>query len=139
MLNTLKVGEISEACFLVALLKAGYNVLKPVSNTLRYDLVIEFNGKFKRVQCKTGRLRNGVITYNAASTILKGENQKTETRGYIGDADLFGVYCPGNGKSYLIPIEEVGTSSGSLRVEPSKNSQKKFIRIASNYEVVPLV
>src|SRR5258708_24323029 len=48
------IGEYSEVVIAERLLKAGYNVLTPYGDSLRYDLVIEdADGKFWRVQCKT--------------------------------------------------------------------------------------
>ncbi len=52
-MNTKQIGEITEACILAILLKAGYVVLTPFGDNQRYDLVIERDGVFQRVQCKS--------------------------------------------------------------------------------------
>ena len=58
--------------------------------------------------------------------------------GYEGVIDYYGVYCPDNGKVYLIPIAVVNTSSAFyLRIDPPKNNQQKRIRWAKDYEVKP--
>jgi hypothetical protein len=45
------------AGIVLALLKAGKAVLRPVSNGLRYDIVVDnLDATFTRVQCKTGQL-----------------------------------------------------------------------------------
>ena len=62
------VGERSEAVIFAELVKRGHRVLIPYGNNHRYDLVIDVGGRFLRAQCKTGRLRDGVIRFNTVST-----------------------------------------------------------------------
>ena len=62
------VGERSEAIILAELVKRGYRVLIPYGTNHRYDIVINVGGRFLRAQCKTGRLRDGVIRFATAST-----------------------------------------------------------------------
>ena len=53
--NNKTKGERSEAIIIAKLLEVGYGVLTPFGDNRRYDLVIEdADGKFWRVQCKTG-------------------------------------------------------------------------------------
>lgn len=62
-MNPKRVGERSEAFILLAFLRNDVPVLKPFGDSQRYDLVIEHDGRFKRVQCKTGRLVQGAIEF----------------------------------------------------------------------------
>lgn len=130
MKDTSSVGDVSTAAVLADLVKAGHAVLVPWGDRHRYDLVLERAGSFERVQVKTGRVRpHGVIEFNAYSNT--GRVQKS----YKGDAELFGVYCPDNGKTYLIPVEDVGDSLVSLRLVPPRNNQSKGVRPAEKYEI----
>jgi len=53
--HTDKTGDISEAAIITRLLQSGYVVLTPYGKNHRYDLLIEdADGKFWRIQCKTG-------------------------------------------------------------------------------------
>ena len=55
--DTTGTGDLTEFTVLLALLRKGYRVLRPVSSASRYDVVIDNGeGTFTRVQCKTGRL-----------------------------------------------------------------------------------
>lgn len=115
-------------------------VLIPFGENQRYDLLIDDAGDFVRVQCKTGRLRNGVVRFNACSfTYHHPNNQGTRPyrHHYRGAADLFGIYCRDTGKVYLVPVEEVGTREGCLRVAPAKNRQSKKVRWAKDFELRP--
>ena len=117
---------------------AGKVVLKPYGDNQRYDLVIEEEGVFKKVQCKTGRVKDGVILFEANSCSRYCKQQKEETgktydiRNYKEDAELFAVYCPELDKTYLVPTALCG---GSLRLEPTKNGQAKDIVWAKDYEI----
>lgn len=133
-------GEKSEAAITHAFVAADIPVLTPVfQQNLRFDMVIE-RDKLERVQCKTGKLSDGVITFATSSSSY----QYTTTHGvrygkknYEGQADLFAVYCPQNQKTYLVPVAEAPKTSCSLRVDPPKNSAKHKIRFAKNYELAP--
>jgi len=117
---------------MLELLKRGYSFLVPMGQNQRYDLVIDDRGDFTRVQCKTGRLRNGVILFPTCST--RSNRREVIRRGYDGEVDLFAGYCPQVGKVYL------GPACGSpqqmaLRVTATANGQEKGIRWASEHEL----
>ena len=124
-----EIGARSESMVLATLLRAGYQVLLPYG-VARYDLVIDDAGAFKRVQVKTGRIRNGTVVYNVASTPPGCGGQR---RYYTADeVDLFGVYCPQTDEVYLVPI---GDAKGVLRLDPPRNGQRTNIRMAADYKV----
>ena len=115
---------------MASLLEKGEVVLLPFGDNERYDLVIDEDGTFTRIQCKTGRLRNGVIVVKTCSYGRDGSTKKD----YIGSADKFGIYCPENDKTYLVPVSEVGSRGVYLRIDPPKNNQINNIRWAKDYE-----
>jgi PD-(D/E)XK endonuclease len=50
-MNTTAKGDVAEQAVILALLKAGKTILRPLSNGLRYDLVVDnLDGTFTRVQ-----------------------------------------------------------------------------------------
>lgn len=51
-LNPSIVGQITELKCQLFLVEQGFNVLIPMGNHQKYDLVIEHNGKFTRIQVK---------------------------------------------------------------------------------------
>lgn len=127
--NTKHVGDISNSKILTALLGLGYPVLTPFGDNQRYDLVFERDGKFFKVQSKTGRLSKGAIVF-AASNQAGGGGPR---RSYKGQIDYFGVYCPELRASFLVPAEDVGNQHGSLRVEYPRNNQLDGVRWAKDY------
>jgi hypothetical protein len=132
------VGDRTTAHVLVALLDVYKCVLVPFGDNQKYDLLVEREGAFTRVQCKTGRLRNGAIRFNTCSVDYhhpSNRGTKPYRHHYRGVADFFGVYCPDTGAVYLVPVDEVGLRIGYLRVDLSKNNQRKKVRWAKEYEV----
>jgi hypothetical protein len=124
-----------------ALVAAGKTVLTPLANVKRYDLVIEEQGVFSRVQCKTGRLFRGAVFFRThrlrAAKREAGWERKVTT--YVGDVDFFGVYCPDNDTVYLVPITVTSERNCSLRVAAAQNGQHKGIRWARDFLVKPLM
>jgi hypothetical protein len=60
---------------------------------------------------------------------------RTIRKGYKDEIDLFGVYCPGTEKVYLVPVEDVPCGEACLRLIPPRNHQKSKIRWAKDYEI----
>jgi hypothetical protein len=131
-LTTNDIGERAQGVILAEMMKYGYTVLIPFGEGRRYDMVIEKDAQFFRLQCKTGRYINGVIKFNACSSNWFNKTRKRYTR---EDIDYFAVYCEHTGKIYLVPVEDVGSTDGFLRVEPTVNNQTKGVRWARDYEV----
>lgn len=114
--------------------KAGKTVSIPFGDGCRYDLVVDEDGKLKKMQCKTGCLKNGVIRVLVSSPTRKTKDKGWGMKDYKGEVDVFGVYCPQNDKVYIVPADEVGKNAISLRVGDAKKLRKD-IRWAKDYEM----
>jgi hypothetical protein len=107
-------------------------VLLPFGTNQRYDLVLDIDGEFVRAQCKTGRLRNGVVLFSTRS--VRTNTQQTFFRKYTTrEVELFLVHCPETGEIYAVPVADAPAGYGYLRVDPTKNGQKEGIRWARDY------
>lgn len=126
------IGSASELIIQARLALLGKTTLTPHGDNQRYDLVIEENGVFKRIQCKTGNIRNGVIGFPTQSSTFHSNGLR---HSYIGQIEYFAVYCPQNDKCYLIPIKDVPKKGAILRIRSPRNNQKKKIRWAKDYEL----
>ena len=134
-MQTGEKGNLSEARILAAFVSAGYHVSVPFGSGHRYDFVVDDTTRLFRVQCKTGRIKNGVLLFNAYSKPGNG----TAKLSYRGMADLFAVLNPEDGKVYLVPVNEVGETDVSLRLVPTLNKQMQGVRWAKFYILKPLV
>ena len=121
---------------MVALRNLEYQLFVPFGENTRSDLIIDDGKELQRVQCKTGRLRNGSVVFSTASTYGHHPNPKVIRRTYAGDIDFFAVYCPDNERVYLVPIDDVPTRcQAMLRVTPARNGQWKNVRPAAVYDI----
>jgi hypothetical protein len=127
------VGLRTEAEILAELVRRGYAVLVPWGTNQRYDLVLDMGGKFLRAQCKTGRLRDGVIRFPTRSTRINSRGPIFRT--YAGEVEIFLVHCPETDRIYAVPVNDVPRTDGWLRVDPTENGQAKGIRWARDYEL----
>ena len=117
-----------------ALVRRGKRLLRPISSATRYDLVIDNDdGSFVRVQCKTGRLREGRVEFRLYS--VSGHN--TRTVRYTGQIDAYGVYCPQTEGIYLVPVTAISTCGAiaTLRVTAARNGQTRGVRHAAEYAI----
>lgn len=135
-MNSSTKGSITQAAVLFRLLAKGWNVLTPMGDALRYDIAIERDGKFFRVQCKTARVLNGCVNFNTCSINLYGGGRELggKRQDYRGQAEYFGVYCAEINKAYLVPVSDVGKSTCSLRIQ-RKEKPHKLIKYADEYEI----
>ena len=131
--NSKSIGDITQSHVMAALLKRGNKVLMPFGDNCRYDLVIEEEGRFTRIQCKTGKISCGAIVFAVASSQYHRGGKR---QNYRGQVDAFGVFCPDNEKVYVVPIDDLPLiREAKLRLTPARNSQVKGIRWAANYEI----
>ena len=134
--DTNSIGNISESAIITRLLQLGYVVLTPYGGNQRYDLMIEdTDANIWRIQCKSAWIdENGtVLKFDTANHNVTGK--KRDWRHYRGQCDYFAVYCEELNKSYLIPVDQVGTTRANLRLMPAKNNQTKNVRWAKDYEL----
>jgi hypothetical protein len=127
------VGLRSETAILAALVKRGYTVLLPWNVNCRYDLVIDLGDRLLRAQCKTGRLRNGAVEFATRST--RANRRGCFTRNYVGEIDLFLVYCPQNTGVYVVPADAAPQSGMTLRIDTTLNGQSQHVNWAADYEL----
>jgi PD-(D/E)XK nuclease superfamily protein len=130
------IGDETTLAVMAALRHADLAVLLPFGENTRYDLVIDDGLSFSRVQCKTGRLRDGAVRFNVCSCYGHHQRPGDSRRGYLGQIEFFGVYCPETTGVYLVPITDVPLKSqAALRVDEPRNNQRRNIRKASDYEI----
>jgi hypothetical protein len=124
-------GNAGEASVLAEFLRLGYDVCVPFGDGHPFDLAVHIAGPvFLRVQCKVAWRSGGCLLFNSAATD-HGRGPRT----YRGLADAFGVYFPELGSSYLVPVRDIPGGEGRLRLEPSRNGQRRRVRLARDYEL----
>lgn len=131
-----RIGLAAHTAVLHKLVSRGLEVLQPLGDHLRYDLAYykEETAELVRIQCKAGRYNP-----NKGCVFFKNFNRtggRSKRRGYVGDAEYFGVYCEELNAVYIVPVDIVSYASEvGLRVQPTKNNQEKKVIWARNYEI----
>ena len=123
-------GNAGEAAVLAELARREYAVLVPFGGGHAYDLAVDLGDRVVRVQCKTAWPVGGCLVFNCRST-----DHGHGRRSYFGLADVFGVYFPPSACVYLVPVNAVAGFNGRLRLEPTRNNQRRGIRMAAEYEI----
>jgi len=130
------VGDRSTLAVMLVLHELGYATYVPFGENTRVDLVLDDGVRLLRVQCKTGRLRDGAVRFKVCSSYAHHPNPRQPKRDYIGEIDCFAIYCPDTGAVYLVPIRDILLRwEGALRVDSSRNGQRRGIRFAADYEI----
>lgn len=123
-------GLIGEIEFMLYLTKKGFNILKPLNQNSRYDMVIEDGGKFNRIQIKYLTPHNGMLRVEI------NRPKRNSLRYTLKDIDSIGVFDSQNKKFYLIPINKIKVKSDFwLRLSAPRNGQKKNITYAADFEI----
>ena len=130
-----KRGQAAEAIVKSELVSRGISVLVPAYDNEPYDVVIEVEGDFHRIQIKTAfeATTDGAVRFRTRSTRTKSSGYERE--GYQGSIDFFAVYAPICDESYLIPIEDAGDTQMTIRYERSKNNNSKNINWHEEYHL----
>lgn len=136
-MNSKAKGQLSEASILKRFLQKGIPVLLPFGDNEPYDMVIDEGERgLKKIQIKSGRVKNNAIIFNTATSInhnIVSKDRKSEH--YKGKVDYLGIYCAELDKCYLLPVLDFPNTKGSLRLAPTKNNQTKNVKWAVDYEI----
>ena len=132
-------GAVAEAAVRLAAIELGLDVLLPVTEGGRYDLVIDLEPRLLRVQCKLAQHLAGVLSVRVSTS-------RYTPRGYVwtsysaDEIDAIGVYSPELRQCFIIPVDEASGHRGlHLRLDPTKNNQAERIKWARDYEFDPMI
>ncbi|HEX3550133.1 MAG TPA: group I intron-associated PD-(D/E)XK endonuclease [Candidatus Elarobacter sp.] len=132
--DTKTKGDLSELYVALAFAAKGFLMSKPIGENSRYDFIADDGEKLLRVQVKTGRIRGAVLMFSCCST--HGHRRSAvKSRSNQGQIELLAVYCPDNGKVYIVPEAEMTRTHMYLRLAPPRNNMVKTIRWAAQYEL----
>ena|SRR5215218_690789 len=135
MHDTNHKGNVAEAVIAAEAMKLGIDVIKPLSEHTRYDLIFDVRGRLMRIQCKWAPRRGDVVVVNLTGYRL---TSRGSVRSIYGADEIDGVaaYCEDLDQCYLLPVDLVaGKRALQLRLCPPKNGQRAALNWASQYEL----
>lgn len=107
--NSKKQGNIGMGFSIAWFLENMYTVCVPITDSQKYDLIVEKEGIISRVQVKTGtyKTKHGIYSVGLST---KGGNKHNDTirKHKKSDYDFLFILLE-NGSRYLIPSESLGT------------------------------
>ncbi len=116
-------GNVGVARAVYEYTKMGYTVLAPLSDSDKYDLVVDDGSSLKKVQVKTSRCasRSGGYAINLKTS---GGNTKVNTvrKRSPDDYDLLFVLTEA-GKCWNIPVSALGDAGSSIIVGANKYTE----------------
>ncbi|MFA6423761.1 MAG: group I intron-associated PD-(D/E)XK endonuclease [Candidatus Magasanikbacteria bacterium] len=121
-------GDIGELLVAADLLEKGWMVSLPISENTRYDLIIEKNGKIKRVQVKAVVPKNGAMIINCRSSNNWNVINYTKK-----DFEILAAVDIISKNVYYIPVKCINRRCINLRLTASKNRQEKNINLAKSF------
>lgn len=136
--GTQQKGLITELHCMQDITNLGYECLQPISDSSKYDVVLEIKGHFYRIQCKTATWAKDTMDLNTAfeiRTYSMTTNTKKNIRYKYSAEQIDYFYTWFNGQGYLVSINEATGTTFRWRYEYPKNGQKQGIHIADNYKI----
>ena len=135
--NRTKQGNLGEARAIYEYTKMGYTVLKPLTDSDKYDIVIDTGEQLLKVQVKTSRYKaKSYSSYNKTGYTVNlatrgGNTTKNTIRSrQDGDYDMLFVLIE-TGRCWSIPIEAIGDARTSINVAATGNRAKY-----TEYEII---
>jgi hypothetical protein len=112
------------------LVRHGFTVLMPYGEDVRYDLVSEKNGVFKRIQVKHVTPKGGTLEVQ-----LRSSNNYQIIRYSTADVDIVAAFNPEDRSVYFIPLSEtLNRNCLKLRLTGCKNNQQRRVIWAADFE-----
>ena len=137
-MNTRITGELTELKCQMFCLERGFIVSKPIVDNARYDLLLDYNNKFYRIQIKTSRWMSeeheGIVFNCKSQHSVAGGNKIMKYT--PEEIDFFMTEF--EGEFYLIPCEKA-KSEMRLRFKPTKNHQDDKATFAKDFRVEEVI
>jgi hypothetical protein len=127
-MNTKQQGDVGVAMAIAYYTKAGYGVSTPLTDNLRYDLIVDDGTGLQRVQVKTTFYVPTTTTSYEVNFKTSGGNQSwNKIRKNISEdeTELVFVYC-GDGAMYEFPAKVV---AGKDKMRLSKQLEQYRIEL----------
>ena len=136
-MDTKLKADIAESSAITALLKRGFNVLKPVGDRLPYDLAVDIDGKLIKLQVKSAWSRNDVYIVDSRRTKTNRHlmlRQRYSNKDfdfallYIEDLDLF----------FIMPVNVFNSYKSEITLLVGKETQRnpKSSKYLENWDLI---
>jgi hypothetical protein len=135
-MTTKQKGSVAELAIAADLMKKGYVVARPMGDFGDWDLVLERDGSFERIQVKYTTSKDGeyILVRNRCHSVTAGKVQ--HTRKYNDSVEWIAVYAGDLNICYYVPSSILKGEELRLRLLAPKNGQTEGIRWAGDYREI---
>jgi hypothetical protein len=133
--HTKDKGDLAVVKVHADLVDRGALVLLPLTEHAPFDVVAYLDGQFFRVQVKYRSTTNGVVHVRFRTTWADRHGVHTRPMP-LEEVDVIAIYCPDNGEIYYLDPSGF-RQCVSLRVAPTRNSQRKNVLQAQDFTAMP--
>ena len=128
-MDTKNKGDIAEQSVVLASLKLGWGILKPVGDRLPYDLVLDVSGKLVKVQVKYAWLDKSSKNFLVYTVRTKTNRREMKKEKYKeGDFDFALVYIHPLEIFYVLPFCEFVRFASLSMIEFPGRQREGFTR-----------
>ena len=125
-MDTKLKGDIAEQAVILHALKQGWGVLGPIGDRLPYDLVLDINGNFLKIQVKSAWFDETQQNYMV-------DNRRTKTNRRImirekyreSDFDFAIIFLEEIQIFYVMPVQVFTSYGGVITLVESEKRQRK--------------
>jgi len=124
IMDTKLKADIAESAVVTQLLKRKFRVLKPIGDRLPYDLVVERDGRFLRIQVKSAWFRNGAYTVDTRRT-KTNRRKMVRSRYESGGFDFAVLYIEELDVFYVMPVKVFCSYGSSMTLVERSTRQRE--------------
>lgn len=116
--DTKKRGEWAELKFMARAAELGFTVTKPWGESARYDVAVEYDGRFLRVQVKS-------TEYKVGNSYICNVRPDSDLRPYTTkQIDFLVAYVIPENAWYIVPAPVATRLKGNIWLSPHKHRHK---------------
>ncbi|UCB57261.1 MAG: endonuclease [Candidatus Omnitrophota bacterium] len=125
-MDTKLKADIAESAVVTKLLERGFRVLRPVGDRLSYDLGVDLDGKFIRIQVKSAWFNKKGSCYTVDVRRTKTNRRHMLRQRYdANDFDFAIIYIADLNVFYVMPVSAFSRYGSSVTFVESDKRQRK--------------
>ena len=135
LLRSKEIGLLGELKLETIAAQHNINISKPIVDDYKYDLILEKDGVFRRIQVKSSQsFENNSITFTLTTSKLDvAKKTYTNSLYSINDFEYFFLYDVITDRGFLVKNDKEDRYRFSIRYTKAKNNQTKNINFADDY------
>jgi len=125
-MDTKLKADIAESAVKTELLRKGFSVLQPVGDRLPYDLALDLNGGFLRLQVKSAWFDKRAECYVVDARRTKTNRRRMLRKRYCAnDFDFAIIYLADINVFYVMPVEVFSAYRSTITIIESEKRQRR--------------